>query len=71
MKAIKMADENFSFKLHDIVKVSGFGQTCNQCDDSKKLFETNRHVISYTECGRDFFNLSNRTFCAMDLNENK
>lgn len=69
MKNIKMADESFSLKLHDIVKVSGFGETCFKCDASEKLLETNLHVISRTECEKSFSNLSNRTFCAMDLNE--
>lgn len=69
MKNIKMADENFSLKVHDIVKVSGFGKTCYNCDDSGKLVETNLHVISRTECEKNYLNLSNRTFCAMDLNE--
>lgn len=69
MKNIKMADESFSIKVHDVVKVSGFGGTCYTCDGSEKLLETNLHVISRTECEKDFSNLSNRSFCAMDLNE--
>lgn len=41
MKSIKMADESFSLKVHDIVKVSGFGQTCDTCPDSEKLLGAN------------------------------
>lgn len=41
MNNIKMANKDFSFKVHDIVKVSGFGRTCKTCDESGKLLETN------------------------------
>lgn len=69
LEIVNGRNAKIEFKVHDIVKASGFGKICNTCDGSEKLLETNLHVISRTECEKDFSNLSNRSFCAMDLNE--